>query len=135
MQKAYRKEYVDNVHDNKPLPGNDADKDFMERVTTLLNDNMQDDNLSVDRVASLLNMSRSVYFKKLKALTGLGPSDYLKSLRMRRSAELLRNSDKPVSDIAFCVGIPDSHYFSKCFRQYFNMTPSEYRTNPRPTNG
>lgn len=135
LQKAYRKEYVDNVHDNKPLPGNDADKDFMERVTTLLNDNMQDDKLSVDRVASLLNMSRSVYFKKLKALTGLGPSDYLKSLRMRRSAELLRNSDKPVSDIAFCVGIPDSHYFSKCFRQYFNMTPSEYRTNPRPTNG
>ena len=77
-------------------------------------------------------------FYNFKARPGDGnamESDYLKLLRMRRSAELLRNSDIPVSDIAFCVGIPDSHYFSKCFRQYFNMTPSEYRTNPRPTNG
>lgn len=131
LQQAYRKEYVDNVHDGSPLPGSKADKDFMNRVTEILVGNMQDDTLTVDRVAAELNMSRSVYFKKIKALTGLGPNDYLKSLRMRRAAELLRAGGKTVADIAFLVGIPDAHYFSKCFRQYYNMTPSEYRASPQ----
>ena len=82
---------------------------------------------SVDDVARLMGMSRSVYFKKIKALTGIGPNDYFKSLRLQRAAELLDAGELSITEISYRIGITDSHYFSKCFKQKFGVTPTEYR--------
>ena len=113
----------------QPLPAAaiEADTAFLQKLTHLLEEHLADSDLSVDDVARMLGMSRSVYFKKLKALTGIGPNDYLKSLRMQRAAEMLDSGGYSVTDIAFSVGISDPHYLSKCFKQKFGVTPTEWR--------
>ena len=77
----------------------------------------------------MMGMSRSVYFKKVKALTGIGPNDYLKFLRLQRATELLSGTDMSMADISYRVGIPDPHYFSKCFKAKYGLTPTEWRNN------
>lgn len=104
-----------------------ADRRFMERLTTLIHEHMGNGSLSVDDMASLMGMSRSVYFKKLKALTGLGPNDYLKQVRIRRAVELLDTGLYAIADIAVMVGFNDAHYFSKCFKAIMGKTPSEWQ--------
>lgn len=105
----------------------DADQRFLTKLTALLEENISNGDLSVDDVARLMGMSRSVYFKKIKALTGIGPNDYFKSLRLQRAAELLDAGELSITEISYSIGIADSHYFSKCFKQKFGVTPTEYR--------
>ena len=105
----------------------DADQRFLTKLTALLEENISNGDLSVDDVARLMGMSRSVYFKKIKALTGIGPNDYFKSLRLQRAAELLDAGEMSITEISYSIGIADSHYFSKCFKQKFGVTPTEYR--------
>lgn len=107
----------------------DADQRFLARLTALLEENLSNGDLSVDDVARMMGMSRSVYFKKLKALTGVGPNDFFKSLRLQRAAELLDAGEMSVTEISYTVGISDAHYFSKCFKQKFGVTPTEWRRN------
>ena len=105
----------------------DADQRFLTKLTALLEENISNGDLSVDDVARLMGMSRSVYFKKIKALTGIGPNDYFKSLRLQKAAELLDAGELSITEISYRIGITDSHYFSKCFKQKFGVTPTEYR--------
>jgi signal transduction histidine kinase/ligand-binding sensor domain-containing protein/DNA-binding response OmpR family regulator len=101
--------------------------DFMIRLNDFLQRNISNGELDVEEVASYLNMSRSVYFKKLKAITGLSPNEYLKQLRMKRAADLIDSQQYTITEISMMVGINDPHYFSKCFRQHFNCTPTEWK--------
>lgn len=144
LQMAYVDRFVNNSHGESFKPSatanaaatsekpqqegmTEADCRFMEKLTAMLNEKIADSDLSVDDVAQMMGMSRSVYFKKLKALTGIGPNDYLKQLRMQRAADMLDNSDESIADISFRIGISDPHYFSKCFKQRFGMTPTEWK--------
>ncbi len=112
----------------------DADQRFLVRLTSLLEENISNGDLSVDDVARMMGMSRSVYFKKLKALTGVGPNDFFKSLRLQRAVELLGAGEMSVTEISYAVGIADAHYFSKCFKQKFGVTPTEWRRNKEALN-
>jgi AraC-like DNA-binding protein len=104
------------------------DKKFMNSLMQTIEQNMDNGELSIDNLATTASMSRSVFFKKLKALTGLAPVEFLKEMRMKRAAQLLvMEENYTIADIAYRVGINDSHYFSKCFKQQFGITPTEYR--------
>ena len=74
-----------------------------------------------------LAVSRSVFFKKLKTLTGLAPIEFIKEMRVKRAAQLIESGDYNMTQIAYMVGINDPRYFSKCFKQRFGMTPTEYK--------
>ena len=74
-------------------------------------------------------VSRTIFFKKLKALTGLGPNEFVKEMRIKRAAQLLGNRDYNITQISYAVGINGSRYFSKCFKAKYGVTPSEYREN------
>lgn len=110
----------------------DTDQRFLSRLTALLEENISNGDLSVDDVARMMGMSRSVYFKKLKALTGVGPNDFFKSLRMQRAAEILDAGELSITEISYAVGIADAHYFSKCFKQKYGVTPTDWRRNNKP---
>lgn len=112
----------------------DADQRFLAKLTALLEENISNGDLSVDDVARMMGMSRSVYFKKLKALTGVGPNDFFKSLRLQRAAELLDAGEMSVTEISYSIGIADAHYFSKCFKQKFGVTPTEWRRSRESLN-
>jgi len=75
-----------------------------------------------------LNMSRTVFFNKLKSLTGFSPVEFVREVRFERAAEYIRDTQLTVAEISYKVGIEDPRYFSRCFKQKFGTTPSEYRT-------
>lgn len=106
-----------------------SDRRFMDKVLEVIESNIDNGNLMVDDIASELNMSRSVFFKKLKTLTGLSPVEFLRDIRMKKAAELILTGDYTMSQVAYMVGINDSHYFSKCFKQKFGVTPTQYRND------
>lgn len=98
---------------------------FVEHVQQILIDNMSDESFSIDSMAGMMNMSRSSFYRKLKSLTGQSPVDFLKSQRITRGAALLLEGFS-VTEVAVKVGFSSSSYFTKCFKQQFEMLPKEY---------
>lgn len=103
------------------------DRKFMDKLMELMEKNMDNGGLVVDDFVAELAVSRSVFFKKLKSLTGLAPIEFIKEMRIKRAAELIDTGEFNMTQIAYMVGINDPRYFSKCFKQKYNMTPTEYR--------
>ena len=87
--------------------------------------------MSVDDLAAAMGYSRTIFFKKVKALTGQTPADYIKTLRMNRAAELLKNETVTVAEVCYQVGISDPHYFAKVFKQQFGISPKKYQQGTR----
>ncbi|WP_232468374.1 hybrid sensor histidine kinase/response regulator transcription factor [Alkalitalea saponilacus] len=103
------------------------DEKFLSGLKALMEENMENSDLVVEDLVGEMALSRSVFFKKLKALTGLAPIEYIKEMRLKRAAQLISIGQHNMTQIAFMVGMNDSRYFSKCFKQKYGMTPSEYK--------
>jgi AraC-like DNA-binding protein len=86
---------------------------------------MRDEEFSIDTLAEQLNLSRSSFYRKIKALTGMTPTDYLKNARMNEAARLLTSGLRS-SEVAERVGFTSSSYFAKCFRAQFGCLPKDY---------
>ena len=115
--------------DTTPLGLNQQNLQFVERLQKFVEENMRDEEFSIDTLAEQLNMSRSSFYRKIKALTGLAPNDYLKTARMNQAARLLREGLRP-SEVCERVGFTSSSYFAKCFRAQFGCLPKEYTAAP-----
>lgn len=107
------------------------DRRFMDRLLELMEKQMDNGDLMVDDLVRELAVSRSVFFKKLKTLTGLSPIEFIKEMRINRAAKLIATGDYSMTQIAYMVGINDPRYFSKCFKHQMGMTPTEYRDKQR----
>ncbi|MBO4800758.1 MAG: response regulator [Bacteroidaceae bacterium] len=111
------------------IPGdfgiNEQDLRFMERLKELVEKNMKDEQFSIDTLAEQMNMSRSSFYRKIKALTDLTPVDYMKNQRLQRAAVLLRQGQR-ITEVAAQVGFTSSSYFAKCFRARFGVLPKDF---------
>lgn len=105
----------------------ERDRQLLEAMNRWLYDHLSSPQLSVDELAEAMGYRRSIFFKKVKALTGQTPADYIRTLRMNRAAELLRQDTVTVSEVCYQVGISDPHYFAKVFRQQFGISPKKYQ--------
>jgi transcriptional regulator GlxA family with amidase domain len=103
------------------------DKKFMDSLMSLVDSNIDNGELMIEDLARDLGVSRSVLFKKLKTLTGLSPNEFIKEIRIKHAAKLIVDDEYSMAQIAYMTGFNDSHYFSKCFKKYFGVTPTEYR--------
>lgn len=103
------------------------DRKFMDKLVELMEKNMDNGDLVVDDLVQNLAVSRSVFFKKLKTLTGLAPIEFIKEMRMNRAVQMIETGEYSMTQIAYMIGINDPRYFSKCFKQKMDMTPTEYR--------
>ena len=106
----------------------DEDQEMMQRLLKFLDTRIGDENLKIEELAEAVNMGRTVFYGKIKALVGMSPSDFLRRLRLQRAQELIANSRMSFSQIAFAVGFSDPKYFTKCFKKETGMTPSEFRS-------
>ena len=104
---------------------NQQDIQFMERLQELVRQNMRDEEFSIDVLAEQMNMSRSSFYRKIKALTDMTPVDYMKTQRLERAAQLLRQGQR-ITEVADQVGFTSSSYFAKCFRAKFGVLPKDY---------
>lgn len=112
------------------LPGENlqwnSSDEFLSQAIRFIRDNMDNANLSIEEFAKQMNISRSMLFRRLKATTGLAPVDFVHRVRITYSIELLK-SDYNFSQIAYMIGFNDPKYFTKCFKRYTGMTPSEWK--------
>lgn len=104
---------------------NRLDAEFLNTLNNYIRENICDEELSIDVMARQMNMSRSSFYRKLKAVTGLTPVDYLKNFRLDYSARLLLDGVR-VTEVAMMAGFTSSSYFAKCFKAKFGMIPKEY---------
>lgn len=106
----------------------DRDKEFAERLTAILEENIARPEFSIDEFAQLMKLGRTVFYRKLRGVTGYSPNEYLRVVRMKKAAELLLSEDNlTVAEVSYKVGINDPFYFSKCFKAQFGMAPSVYQ--------
>ena len=105
----------------------ERDKEFVSQLHQILVANLGNSHFSVDEFAALMNVGRTVFYKKVKGVTGYSPNEYLRIMRMKKAAELLLAGDLTVSEVSYKVGIDDPFYFSKCFKAQFGMAPSVYQ--------
>ena len=103
------------------------DEKLVKDATEYVEQNISDDELSVETLSSVLNMSRVHLYKKLLSLTGNTPSEFIRLIRLRRAEQLLRQSQLNVAEVSYAVGFNNPRYFSKYFREMYGMTPSQYK--------
>ena len=104
---------------------NQKDYEFISELQGQLEKQYSDENFSVENLAEEMNMSRSNFYRKIKALTDMAPNDYLKCYRLNKAAEMLRKGYR-VSETCAQTGFNSSSYFAKCFKAQFGMSPKEW---------
>jgi signal transduction histidine kinase/ligand-binding sensor domain-containing protein/DNA-binding NarL/FixJ family response regulator len=124
LKKRFSKEFV---IDGNLINSTDRDKQFFRKIEKILDERYADSAFTIDSFAELSGVRRTVFFKKVKGITGFSPNELIKMKRLNRSAVLLKQGDLTVSEISYQVGFDDPYYFSKCFKSHFNCTPSSYR--------
>ncbi len=102
----------------------DMDKDFVNKLNTLIDQRISDTTLNVEDLGREMGMSRVQLYRKLKSLTNYSPNELLRIARLKKAASLLAASDKTVSEIAYEVGFASPSYFTKCYKEYFGETPT-----------
>ena len=106
---------------------NDKDQKFSAKLNEVLNEHMTDTEFSVNDFAGIMGLGRTVFYKKVRGVTGYSPYEYLRVMRLKKAAEMLLTEDLTIAEVAYSVGINDPFYFSKCFKSQFGVSPSAYR--------
>jgi len=103
-----------------------VDEQFLARIVGITEELMDNPEFGVPMLAEKIGMSQSVLYKKLKAVTDLSVNDFLKSIRLKRAAQLLQHQKMTIYEVAYAVGYDDRKYFSKEFKKQFGKTPTEF---------
>lgn len=117
--------------DQSVLP---LDKVFLNKATELIEESLSESEFSVESLSAELGMSRSQLFRKFKALTNTTPSQFIRSVRLKKAAELLANQVHNVNEVAFMVGFVDSSHFIASFKKYYGQTPKQFAEECRTNN-
>jgi DNA-binding response OmpR family regulator/two-component sensor histidine kinase len=129
-QKLKDKFYADLSFDPVNIAANVLDKSFVSQLLANIESNLKNEDFNPDLLATNLNISRSQLYKKVKGLTGLSVSIFVRNIRLRKAAQLLKANALPVSQAAYEVGFSDPGYFTKCFRELYGKSPSEFIKHP-----
>ncbi|WP_090150706.1 hybrid sensor histidine kinase/response regulator transcription factor [Dyadobacter soli] len=108
------------------------DDKFLMKAKEIVEANMEDVLFSVEKMAEEMSLSRTQLLRKLKALTGLAPNDFIRDLRLQKAAEMIRQKADTITQIGYAVGFNDQSYFSKSFKKEFGATPTEYSARVSP---
>jgi signal transduction histidine kinase/ligand-binding sensor domain-containing protein/DNA-binding response OmpR family regulator len=129
LKERYRRQVV---LQPKDVAITSTDEQFLNRVMTTIEHFMDDVAFSVDVLGNEIGMSRMQLYRKLQALTGQSPSDFIRTMRLQRAAQLLVKNSGSIAQIADQVGFSSHSYFSKCFLEQYGKSPSEYMAEGGP---
>jgi signal transduction histidine kinase/ligand-binding sensor domain-containing protein/DNA-binding response OmpR family regulator len=104
----------------------ELDREFLSKLTSVIEENLEDEELNISYVAAQLNMSHSTLYRKIKALTNLTANEFIRKVRINFAEKLMLTNQYNISEIMYQVGINSSSYFRQCFKEEFGMNPSEY---------
>jgi len=112
--------------DVNTLTTNTHDKKFVEKLISIIEERITDPQLSVEELSKEMAMSRSSLHKKLKAMSGHVPNEFIRLIRLKNAAKMLLSGEHNISEVGYMTGFNSPSYFSRCFMQQFNVTPSEF---------
>lgn len=118
---------IESKTEDIPMPTN-LDNEFMQKVTVLVKENLGKD-LTVDTLCAGMNMRRTSFYNKIKALTGMAPNDFIRNIRMQEAAALLKSQRYTVAEVADMMGFADPKYFTDTFKKFYGVPPSIYKKN------
>jgi YesN/AraC family two-component response regulator len=126
LRNKYANLELDDTDDDCINCSTDIDWKFIATVKKSVEENMDTPAFNVDTLCTLLNMSRTSFYNKLKALTDQAPADYIRLIRLNRAAQLLKENKYSVTEIADKTGFNDAKYFREVFKKHFKVSPSKY---------
>ncbi|NJB83042.1 hybrid sensor histidine kinase/response regulator transcription factor [Wenyingzhuangia aestuarii] len=103
-----------------------ADERFLKQVIEIIDKHMSNTEFSVEMLVNEIGQSRSNLYLKLKEITGLSSSEFIRSIRLKRAMQLFDSTDLPVKEVMYKTGFSTASYFSKCFKKQFGAKPSDY---------
>ena len=123
MEQSLRYEIISN-----PLNANELSQDekYLKKVTQLIEDNLDDSEFNVSKLCALGDFNEKQLYRKLKQFTGMSVVEYIRSIRLKKAAILLKNGKFTVSEVMYTVGFSNASYFSRSFQAVYGKTPSEY---------
>lgn len=99
---------------------------FLEKAIEAVKKNMENPDFDIKIFTDEMQVSNSMLYRKLKALTNMSPNEFIRSVRMKAAFKLLHEKKGNISEVAYLVGFKDARYFSSCFKKEFDMTPGEF---------
>ncbi len=114
------------VLEPKAITLTDRDASLLENLVEIIEDNMETEAFSVDQLQKEIGMSRMQLHRKLKALTNQSASEFIRSIKLKRAAQLLQQGGLQVTEVAYRSGFNHLSYFAKCFKEEFGSSPTDY---------
>lgn len=105
-----------------------ADEKLLQDAIAAIEKNIDNNDFNVNELVREIGLSRTLVFEKFKALIGQTPNDFIQTIRLKRAAQLILESDLKVAEIGYMVGFNNPKYFSKCFQKQFGVIPSKYKS-------
>lgn len=124
---SYEKSDDPKEYNPKPYLITDQDEQIMQKVMLAIEENIDNNDFSVEDLGNVVGLNRTSFYYKLKSLTGYTPVEFIRDVRIKRAAQLLINSQLLIKEIAYMTGFSDMKYFTKSFKNKYDVTPSEYR--------
>jgi DNA-binding response OmpR family regulator len=127
LREKYKKESI-----LKPaeIAENSIDEKFLNKLIEIVENQIGNEHFGVEQLSEEIGMSRSQLHRKLKALLDQGPNQFIRTFRLNRALDLLKQHAATTSEIAYRVGFSSPSYFTKCFQEHFGYVPSEVHKNP-----
>ncbi len=129
---AARQSDANEIDENVVPVTTTRDQEFLKEVIRIVEEKLGDLSFNIDEVASAMGMGRTTFYKKLKGLSGLSPVEFVRELRLKRSKQLLDTGEHTVSEAGYLAGFNSLAYFSTCFKEKYQVSPSAYLKNSRP---
>ncbi len=126
LQERYSQEIILRPKD---IAISNTDEIFLEKLQVVIDSSLIESSFNVQEFSKALGLSRMQLHRKLKGLTGLSATEFIRSQRLKLAVELLKKSDVNISEIGYSVGFNDHSYFTKCFKEQYGCSPSDYLKN------
>ena len=110
----------------KPDDIKSSDEQLMEKIMAVINENLENPALNVELLSEKIGISRVHLYRKLKDMTGISVSEFIRNIRMKQASVLLKEKKMNISQVAYAVGFANSTHFSSVFKKYYGFSPKEY---------
>lgn len=117
---------IEAITETKPIEAESVAEKQLSRISQIIEDNISDPDLNVNMVCEKSGIPNKQLYRLIKKYLGMGPLDYIRSVRLQKAAMLLSQKRFTVSEVCYMVGFRSSSYFSKCFQEHFGVKPSQY---------
>ena len=116
------------ITEQKPVPT--VEDEWLKKAIAQVEVHLNDESYTVEQLSSDMCMSRMTFYRRVQSLTGQSPTEFMRTIRLRRAAELLHEGKMTVTEISYATGFSSVSYFSRCFRTMFGMSPTQFGNTP-----